>query len=51
MLINFIAGMCLVIAMATGRTDICASGMIAIATISAAEVIRNLSTEFRKEEA
>ena len=50
LLVNFIAGMSIVIAIATGRTDICATGMIAIVCLSGAETFRNLLTLSRNEE-
>ena len=43
MLINFISGMCVVIAMATGRTDVCVTGMFAIVCITGAELIKKLT--------
>jgi len=49
LLINFIAGMSLVIAMATGSMNICATGLLAVVCFSGAEVISNVLT--RKKEA
>lgn len=43
MLINFISGMCVVIAMATGRTDVCVTGMFAIVCITGAELIKKVT--------
>lgn len=49
LIINFIAGMSLAIAIATGNTNICMTGLLAVVCFSGAEVIRNIGTE--KEEA
>ena len=45
LLVNFIAGMSLVIAMATGNTNICMTGLLAVICFSGAEVISNVLTQ------
>ena len=45
LIVNFIAGMSLVIAMATGNTAICATGLLAVVCFSGAEVISNVLTQ------
>ena len=45
LLVNFIAGMSLVIAIATGNTNICMTGLLAVVCFSGAEVISNVLTQ------